>query len=157
MHFSLSTHIHTHTGWDHMQTIDSLLKKGGYRGVITPEVRHSIKLTRYQSEFMMLSYSDYVSHLNNKHMNGHASYNGTHNGHHHGSNHHSSHNHSNGHFFNHFTNHLHHKSNGHLMNIIPMSSSPPKHISNHHLHDKRNSSSSSSSASFSFFNHFDRK
>jgi hypothetical protein len=47
-------------GWDHIQTIDSLLHKGGYKGVITPEVRRSIKLTRYQSEKLTLAYSDYI-------------------------------------------------------------------------------------------------
>ncbi|RZC39400.1 AMMECR1-like protein [Asbolus verrucosus] len=37
-------------GWDQLQTIDSLLRKGGYKAVISNEVRRSIKLTRYQSE-----------------------------------------------------------------------------------------------------------
>lgn len=33
-------------GWDHVQTIDSLLRKGGYKGPITGETRRSIRLTR---------------------------------------------------------------------------------------------------------------
>lgn len=150
-------------GWDHTQTIDSLLKKGGYRSVITPDLRHSIKLTRYQSEFLNLSYADYLAHLNNRsnHHNGnHINHNGHTSGHQNGHNHQNGHSHHhNGHFFNHFTNHLHHnhhKSNGHIMPIIPLTASPPKHASNHHLHDKRHSSSSSTT-SHSFFNHFDRK
>jgi len=49
-------------GWDRIQTIDSLLHKGGYKGVITPEVRRSIKLTRYQSEKLTIAYSEYVGH-----------------------------------------------------------------------------------------------
>jgi hypothetical protein len=48
------------TGWDRIQTIDSLLHKGGYKGVITPEVRRSIRLTRYQSEKLTVTYSDYI-------------------------------------------------------------------------------------------------
>ncbi|CAL8077704.1 unnamed protein product [Calicophoron daubneyi] len=37
-------------GWNHLETIDSLLRKGGYRGTITEAVRQSIHLTRYRSE-----------------------------------------------------------------------------------------------------------
>lgn len=42
------------TGWDHIQTIDSLLRKGGYKAPITNEFRKTIKLTRYASR----GYSD---------------------------------------------------------------------------------------------------
>jgi len=49
-------------GWDKIQTIDSLLKKGGYKGTPTPEVRRSIRLTRYQSEKVTVAYSDYLLH-----------------------------------------------------------------------------------------------
>ncbi|GFU51602.1 AMME syndrome candidate gene 1 protein homolog [Trichonephila clavipes] len=41
-------------GWDRVQTIDSLLRKGGYKGTISNEVRKSIRLTRYQSEKLTL-------------------------------------------------------------------------------------------------------
>ena len=47
-------------GWDRIQTIDSLLRKGGYKGVVTNEVRRQIKLTRYQSEKISLGYNDYI-------------------------------------------------------------------------------------------------
>lgn len=47
------------TGWDQIQTIDSLLRKGGYRGHISPEVRESIKLTRYQSSETHMTYGEY--------------------------------------------------------------------------------------------------
>ncbi|XP_050423625.1 nuclear protein AMMECR1 [Adelges cooleyi] len=50
-------------GWDKIQTIDSLLRKGGYRGPVTAETRRSLKLTRYQSETVSVSYQDYMSHL----------------------------------------------------------------------------------------------
>ncbi|XP_033231391.1 AMME syndrome candidate gene 1 protein homolog [Belonocnema kinseyi] len=49
-------------GWDHIQTIDSLLHKGGYKGLVTPEMRRSVKLTRYQSEKVTVSYQEYMNH-----------------------------------------------------------------------------------------------
>lgn len=51
------------TGWDKIQTIDSLLRKGGYRGHVTPETRRSLKLTRYQSETVSVSFQDYMNHV----------------------------------------------------------------------------------------------
>ena len=48
------------SGWDKIQTIDSLLRKGGFKGAVTPEVRRSIRLVRYQSEKMTVGYSDYL-------------------------------------------------------------------------------------------------
>lgn len=41
------------TGWDHIQTIDSLLRKGGYKAPITNEFRKTIKLTRYRRHFLV--------------------------------------------------------------------------------------------------------
>ena len=46
-------------GWNHVQTIDSLLRKGGFKGNITNDTRRSIKLTRYQTEKMTVSYQEY--------------------------------------------------------------------------------------------------
>lgn len=46
-------------GWDRIETIDCLLRKGGYRGTITTDVRESIRLTRYQSEKITVSYDEY--------------------------------------------------------------------------------------------------
>ena len=48
-------------GWNHTQTIDSLLRKGKYKGLITSDLRQSVKLTRYQSEKLTVSYSDYLN------------------------------------------------------------------------------------------------
>lgn len=53
-------------GWDQIQTIDSLLRKGGYKASISNELRRSIKLTRYQSEKITVSYQDYMNHWNNR-------------------------------------------------------------------------------------------
>lgn len=47
------------SGWDKIETIDSLLRKGGFRGEITPDVRNSIKLVRYQSSKLQLTYNEY--------------------------------------------------------------------------------------------------
>lgn len=47
-------------GWNHIQTLDSLLRKGGYRAPITSEMRKSVQVTRYRSEKLTLHYNDYV-------------------------------------------------------------------------------------------------
>jgi len=49
-------------GWDKTQTIDSLLRKGGFKGSVTPEVRRNIRLVRYQSEMVTVTYQDYLQH-----------------------------------------------------------------------------------------------
>lgn len=51
--------VATEQGWDQTQTIDSLLRKGGYKAAITPEMRRSIKLTRYTSQECHMTYSEY--------------------------------------------------------------------------------------------------
>lgn len=50
------------SGWNQIQTIDSLLRKGGFKGTITPEIRGNICLIRFQSEKLTVSYTEYVSH-----------------------------------------------------------------------------------------------
>ncbi|CAF1550388.1 unnamed protein product [Adineta steineri] len=47
-------------GWNHIQTLDSLLRKGGYRAQITSDMRKSVQVTRYRSEKLTLHYNDYV-------------------------------------------------------------------------------------------------
>jgi len=54
--------VPTTQGWDKLQTIDSLLRKGGFKGEVTPEVRRSIRLVRYQSEKVSICYQDYFHH-----------------------------------------------------------------------------------------------
>ncbi|RWS31560.1 hypothetical protein B4U80_02255 [Leptotrombidium deliense] len=53
-------------GWDRVQTIDSLLRKGGFKGVISTEVRKSIRLTRYESEKITVSYQEYKDNWRNR-------------------------------------------------------------------------------------------
>ncbi|XP_075587036.1 uncharacterized protein CG5902 [Dermatophagoides farinae] len=55
--------------WNHSQTIDSLLRKGGFRGQITEQVRKDVRLTRYQSEKITISYQDYYDNFNNNIIN----------------------------------------------------------------------------------------
>lgn len=52
--------------WNHIQTIDALLRKGGYRGPITEQVRNDICLTRYTSEKVNASYRDYYKYITKK-------------------------------------------------------------------------------------------
>ncbi|XP_065131739.1 nuclear protein AMMECR1-like [Paramisgurnus dabryanus] len=54
-------------GWNHIQTIDSLLRKGGYKAPITNDFRKTIKLTRYRSEKMTISYAEYIAHRQHHH------------------------------------------------------------------------------------------
>lgn len=51
--------VATEQGWTQTETIDSLLRKGGYRAAITPDMRKSIKLTRYRSQEIQMCYNEY--------------------------------------------------------------------------------------------------
>eukprot|EP00049_Salpingoeca_infusionum_P025785 m.21685 g.21685 ORF g.21685 m.21685 type:complete len:200 (+) comp8320_c0_seq1:106-705(+) len=46
-------------GWTKLEAIDSLLHKGGFRGVVTDDVRTSIQLRRYQSEKARATFSEW--------------------------------------------------------------------------------------------------
>nr|CDS22012.1 AMME syndrome candidate gene 1 protein [Echinococcus granulosus] len=48
-------------GWNHQETIDSLLRKGGYKGSINEAVRSSVRLTRYRSDELQLHAGDYFA------------------------------------------------------------------------------------------------
>ncbi|KAL5105368.1 hypothetical protein TcWFU_001947 [Taenia crassiceps] len=48
-------------GWNHQETIDSLLRKGGYKGSINETVRSSVRLTRYRSDELQLHAGDYFA------------------------------------------------------------------------------------------------
>ena len=47
------------SGWTQTQAIDSLVRKAGYYKSPTDEFRSNIKLTRYRSEKIVLSYDEY--------------------------------------------------------------------------------------------------
>lgn len=46
-------------GWDKKETIDSAIRKAGWEGRITEDLRRSIKLRRYQSSKCNVSWSDF--------------------------------------------------------------------------------------------------
>ncbi|XP_067944057.1 AMMECR1-like protein [Watersipora subatra] len=68
-------------GWNKLQTIDSLLRKGGHKGHISQQLRSSIKLVRYQSEKVQATYDDYKEYIGNEHSEQSASMHGLANGH----------------------------------------------------------------------------
>ncbi|KAL2919944.1 hypothetical protein HK105_200010 [Polyrhizophydium stewartii] len=45
--------------WTKTEAIDSLLRKGGFRGRITPAVRQSVSLTRYQSSKTTATFAEF--------------------------------------------------------------------------------------------------
>jgi hypothetical protein len=67
-------------GWDQTQTIDSLLRKGGYRASITPEMRRAIKLTRYITETVHMNYNEYREYSECRKSSSSSSYGGRMNG-----------------------------------------------------------------------------
>jgi AMME syndrome candidate gene 1 protein len=46
--------------WDHTETIDSLLRKGGYKATITNDLRNQLSVVRYQSEKITRSFNDWL-------------------------------------------------------------------------------------------------
>ena len=50
-------------GWTKTEAVDSLIRKAGYNGPITDELRMQIQLTRYQSTLFTMHYSEYVSYV----------------------------------------------------------------------------------------------
>lgn len=50
-------------GWTKIEAIDSLMRKAGYSGTITGQVRKRIQLTRYQSTLFTMPYSEYVAYV----------------------------------------------------------------------------------------------
>ncbi|XP_033118252.1 AMME syndrome candidate gene 1 protein homolog [Anneissia japonica] len=48
-------------GWNRRQTLEALLRKGGFRGKVTLEFLKTIRVVRYQSEKYNLSYDEFLS------------------------------------------------------------------------------------------------
>ena len=48
--------MYCYLGWTKEETIESLLRKGGYNGNIDQPTKDSIKLVRYQSEIVKMSF-----------------------------------------------------------------------------------------------------
>ncbi|KAI6192250.1 AMMECR1 domain-containing protein [Aphelenchoides bicaudatus] len=49
-------------GWDHIETMNRLMQKGGFRGHISESDRKSARVERFQSEKMTVTYQDYIIH-----------------------------------------------------------------------------------------------
>ncbi|PSS37328.1 hypothetical protein PHLCEN_2v805 [Hermanssonia centrifuga] len=47
-------------GWDKIETIDSAIRKAGWDGPITEDIRRSVKVRRYQSKKCTVGWSEYV-------------------------------------------------------------------------------------------------
>jgi uncharacterized protein (TIGR00296 family) len=52
-------------GWSHVETIDSLLRKGGYKSKISEAFRNALSVTRYQSEKLTRSFNDWQTQVAN--------------------------------------------------------------------------------------------
>uniref|UniRef100_A0A7S2XXU3 AMMECR1 domain-containing protein n=1 Tax=Fibrocapsa japonica TaxID=94617 RepID=A0A7S2XXU3_9STRA len=48
-------------GWNHMEAIESLIRKAGYRRTITKQVLESVSVTRYQSSKTGVDYRQYCA------------------------------------------------------------------------------------------------
>lgn len=46
-------------GWDNIETIDSAIRKAGWEGAITEDLRRSIKVRRYQSRKCTVGWDEY--------------------------------------------------------------------------------------------------
>lgn len=55
--------VPAHEGWTKIETIDSLMRKAGYNGVITESLRKKLRVTRYQSTLYTMNYADYASYI----------------------------------------------------------------------------------------------
>ncbi|KAK4480426.1 hypothetical protein RD792_013499 [Penstemon davidsonii] len=55
--------VAAHEGWTTTEAIDSLVRKAGYNGTITEQLRKNIQLTRYQSTLFTMSYGEYVAYV----------------------------------------------------------------------------------------------
>lgn len=47
-------------GWDKVETVDSAIRKAGWNGRITEDIRRSIRLRRYQSRKCTVGWEEYV-------------------------------------------------------------------------------------------------
>ncbi|XP_008796287.2 uncharacterized protein At2g38710-like isoform X2 [Phoenix dactylifera] len=55
--------VAAHEGWTKTETIDSLMRKAGYNGVITESLRSRLHVTRYMSTLYTMHFSDYATHV----------------------------------------------------------------------------------------------
>jgi nucleoid-associated protein YgaU len=58
-YLTLNDFIASEQNWNHIETIDSLMRKGGYKSPITNDIRNNVAVTRYQSEKLTRSFNDW--------------------------------------------------------------------------------------------------
>lgn len=58
--------VAAHERWDQQQTIDALVRKSGYVGTVSPEIRGRLKVIRYQSTTASLSHAQYLLRLGSR-------------------------------------------------------------------------------------------
>ncbi|GMH41136.1 hypothetical protein BSKO_09046 [Bryopsis sp. KO-2023] len=46
--------------WNHYETVDQLIRKSGFNGYISDELRHSLEITVYECSVFSYSYDDYL-------------------------------------------------------------------------------------------------
>ncbi|KAF7626918.1 AMMECR1 domain-containing protein [Meloidogyne graminicola] len=58
-------------GWNHIETVNNLMRKGGFKGEITEVDRQAVLVERFQSEKMSISYEEYLTYKKyQQHRNG---------------------------------------------------------------------------------------
>lgn len=50
-------------GWDQKKTVASLIRKAGYKGIVTDTLLRNVSCTRYQSSKYRVTFDEYVQHL----------------------------------------------------------------------------------------------
>lgn len=48
-------------GWTKQEAIDSALRKAGFNGRITEDIRRSLRVTRYRSDKVERTYNEYLA------------------------------------------------------------------------------------------------
>lgn len=51
-------------GWNHVEALDSLIRKAGWEGRISDSLRASVRVERYQSSKAHLGYNEYMARRN---------------------------------------------------------------------------------------------
>ncbi|KAK9813393.1 hypothetical protein WJX73_005137 [Symbiochloris irregularis] len=52
--------VAAHENWTQQQTIDALIRKAGFSGSVTDDLRSSLRITRYRSTTASLTYAEYM-------------------------------------------------------------------------------------------------
>ena len=47
-------------GWNRIECVDSLIRKAGYKALITPELRQHLHVTRYQGSKSCVTHAEYL-------------------------------------------------------------------------------------------------